>query len=65
MAARTVSPLNTDRAMHIARASNLDYVPGLADDSMSLVVTSHPYIIGKSYEKRILCTGMWPSRPRW
>lgn len=52
MATRKISPLNTDRDVHIARANNIDYVHGLADDSMSLIVTSPPYNIGKSYEKR-------------
>lgn len=52
MAARKISPLNTDRDVHITCASNLDFVHGLADESMSLIVTSPPYNIGKSYEKR-------------
>lgn len=52
MAAKKISPLNTDRDVHIACASNLDYVHGLADESMNLIVTSPPYNIGKSYEKR-------------
>lgn len=52
MAARKISPLNTDRDVHIAHANNIEYVHGLADDSMDLIVTSPPYNIGKTYEKR-------------
>ncbi|MBA2524487.1 MAG: site-specific DNA-methyltransferase [Pyrinomonadaceae bacterium] len=36
----------------IACASNLNFMRGLPDDSMKLIVTSPPYNIGKSYERR-------------
>lgn len=52
LAARKVTPLNTDRDVSMACVSNLDYVHGLADDSVQLIVTSPPYNIGKVYEKR-------------
>jgi adenine-specific DNA-methyltransferase len=52
LAARNVFNLDTDRDVHIAAKDNLDFVHGLADESMNLVVTSPPYNIGKSYEKR-------------
>ena len=52
MAVRKISPLNTDRDVYMACANNLDYVHELADDSINLIVTSPPYNIGKSYEKR-------------
>lgn len=51
-AAQKVVPLNTDRDVHIECASNLDFVHALRDESMNLIVTSPPYNIGKSYEKR-------------
>lgn len=52
LAAKKVTPLNTDRSVNMACASNLDYVHELADESVHLIVTSPPYNIGKSYEKR-------------
>ena len=36
----------------IACADNLDFMRNLADGSMKLIVTSPPYNIGKSYERR-------------
>lgn len=51
-AAHNVVPLNTDRDVRIECASNLDFVHALPDESMNLIVTSPPYNIGKSYEKR-------------
>ncbi len=36
----------------IARADNRDFMRGLPDASMKLIVTSPPYNIGKSYERR-------------
>lgn len=54
IATAKITHLNTDRDVHITCASNLDYVHGLADDSMNLIVTSPPYNIGKTYEKRTL-----------
>lgn len=52
LAVKKVFNLQTDRDVHIARQSNLDFIHGLADESMDLIVTSPPYNIGKSYEKR-------------
>lgn len=52
IATAKITHLNTDRDVHITCASNLDYVHGLADESMNLIVTSPPYNIGKTYEKR-------------
>lgn len=37
----------------IANADNMVWLPSVADRSVSLVVTSPPYNIGKSYEKRV------------
>jgi adenine-specific DNA-methyltransferase len=51
-AAHKIVPLNTDRDVRIECASNLDFVHALPDESMNLIVTSPPYNIGKSYEKR-------------
>lgn len=36
----------------IACADNLDFMSGLDDGMMKLIVTSPPYNIGKAYEKR-------------
>ena len=36
----------------IAQADNLDFMAGLADESVKLVVTSPPYNLGKDYERR-------------
>lgn len=36
----------------IACADNRDFMRGLPDASMKLIVTSPPYNIGKSYERR-------------
>ncbi|MCC6484022.1 MAG: site-specific DNA-methyltransferase [Armatimonadetes bacterium] len=38
--------------VNIACADNRDFLHSLADESMQLVVTSPPYNIGKSYERR-------------
>ena len=37
----------------MACQDNLDFMAGLPDESMKLVVTSPPYNLGKPYEKRI------------
>lgn len=50
---KKIIPLNTDRDVHIRCANNLDYVHDLADESIKLIVTSPPYNIGKTYEKRM------------
>lgn len=36
----------------ITQADNLDYLAGIADESVSLVATSPPYNLGKAYERR-------------
>ena len=41
-----------DREAVMACADNLAFMRGLADDSMMLVVTSPPYNLGKTYERR-------------
>ena len=38
----------------MACQDNLDFMRGLPDSSMKLIVTSPPYNIGKQYEKRSL-----------
>lgn len=45
-------PLFDQREMHIACADNLDYMRPLRSDSMQLIVSSPPYNIGKTYERR-------------
>ena len=44
--------LERDAHAEIACASNLKFMRDLPDESMSLIVTSPPYNIGKAYEKR-------------
>jgi len=38
--------------VHMECADNLDFMRGLANESMKLIVTSPPYNIGKAYERR-------------
>lgn len=45
------SPLKDARSI-LACKSNLDFTRGLASESVQLILTSPPYNIGKSYEKR-------------
>ena len=33
----------------------LDFLTGVPDESMQLIVTSPPYNIGKSYEQKTIC----------
>lgn len=49
---RKIANLNTDHMARVECADNLEFMHGLADRSMNLVVTSPPYNIGKRYEKR-------------
>ena len=44
--------LERDAKATIACEGNLKFMRGLPDESMNLIVTSPPYNIGKSYEKR-------------
>lgn len=44
--------LQVDHAAHLACADNLDFMRPLKDASMKLIVTSPPYNIGKTYERR-------------
>lgn len=46
--AKAKKPIKPDT--HIACADNLEFMKGLKDGSMQLIVTSPPYNIGKSYE---------------
>ena len=47
-----ISRLNNDVGAVMKAQSNLKFMRGLKDESMDLIVTSPPYNIGKSYEKR-------------
>jgi adenine-specific DNA-methyltransferase len=47
-----VSRLHTDSEAMMKTQDNLKFMRGLDDESMKLIVTSPPYNIGKSYEKR-------------
>lgn len=44
--------VSTVGAAHITKADNLEYLAGVADESVKLVVTSPPYNLGKDYELR-------------
>lgn len=44
--------LQRDRDTHIACEDNLSFLRALKDETMQLIVTSPPYNIGKSYERR-------------
>jgi len=48
----TVSRLRSDRDVVMACADNLALMRPLPDESVQLIVTSPPYNIGKSYERR-------------
>jgi adenine-specific DNA-methyltransferase len=48
----SVARLAVDRQAHMACADNLDFMRSLETGSMKLIVTSPPYNIGKSYERR-------------
>lgn len=52
MRANAVTKLRTDRAVKMACQDNLAFMRPLPDESMQLIVTSPPYNIGKSYERR-------------
>jgi adenine-specific DNA-methyltransferase len=47
-----VTRLNRDLSAVMNAQSNLEFMRGLKDESMDLIVTSPPYNIGKSYEKK-------------
>lgn len=49
---RAALRLQTDRDAVMAHQDNLSFMRPLKDGSMKLIVTSPPYNIGKSYEKR-------------
>ena len=44
--------LQTDASAFIEAQDNLKFMRGLGDESMKLIITSPPYNIGKSYEKK-------------
>jgi adenine-specific DNA-methyltransferase len=48
----TVTRLDVDKRANMACADNLDFMRTLKSGSMKLIVTSPPYNIGKSYERR-------------
>lgn len=48
----TVTKLRTDRSVKMACQDNLAFMRPLPDASVQLIVTSPPYNIGKSYERR-------------
>jgi adenine-specific DNA-methyltransferase len=48
---RKVTPLRTDKSVHIACEDNLRFMRPLVDGSMKLIVTSPPYNMRKKYEK--------------
>lgn len=47
-----ITRLNNDVGAVMKAQSNLKFMRGLEDESMDLIVTSPPYNIGKSYEKK-------------
>lgn len=49
---RNVALLKRDAQVEIACEQNLKFMRRLPDESMSLIVTSPPYNLGKAYEKR-------------
>ena len=49
---QSVTRLNRDTDTEMKAQDNLRFMRDLADESMKLIVTSPPYNIGKSYEKR-------------
>lgn len=50
--AKSISRLQRDANAEMKTQDNLKFMRGLEDESMKLIVTSPPYNIGKSYEKR-------------
>lgn len=50
--ARKITRLQTDHQVVMEAADNLDFMRGLQSGSVSLIVTSPPYNIGKRYERR-------------
>lgn len=50
--AKKVVKLQTDSQAVMKAQGNLKFMRGLEDESMKLIITSPPYNIGKSYEKR-------------
>ena len=51
-ALQPVRKIQSDSRTNVSCASNLKFMRPLPDESMKLIVTSPPYNIGKSYEKR-------------
>jgi len=52
LALLNVQRLQTDKSAILACQDNLAFMHSLPDESMKLIVTSPPYNIGKSYERR-------------
>ena len=49
---QSLLPLGSVQGVHMACQDNLKFMRPLANDSMQLIITSPPYNIGKSYERR-------------
>jgi adenine-specific DNA-methyltransferase len=47
-----ILPFKREVNAHVECKDNLEYMRSLKKESMNLIVTSPPYNIGKSYEKR-------------
>lgn len=52
LALLNVQRLQTDKFVILACQDNLAFMRSLPDESIKLIVTSPPYNIGKSYERR-------------
>lgn len=50
--AQAIARLQTDVGAYMSTEDNLSFMRPLKDESMKLIVTSPPYNIGKSYERR-------------
>ena len=53
-----ITRLNRDLSTVMKAQSNLKFMRGIEDESMDLIVTSPPYNIGKSYEKKLRLISM-------
>jgi len=50
--ARKIEPIPADKDVRLACMNNMDFMRRMDDESVKLIVTSPPYNIGKSYERR-------------
>jgi adenine-specific DNA-methyltransferase len=53
LAPKTEANTKHETRAHVAAQDNLDFMAALNDASMQLIITSPPYNIGKSYERRL------------